>query len=261
MTTRTTVRLAGLVGEEEGKRDGRPPVVFLHGFSFSRSMWRPAVDALQRMDPGRHSIAFDLPGHGESPAWATYDVASLADGVHRAVVEGGLDAPVVVGHSLAAIVATVYGARYPTAAVVNVDQPLDTGPFLALLRSVADRLRGPEFPAVWAMFRSSMHMEVLPPDTRALLAADGQPQQALALGYWREALERSPEEIGEMADADFAALRTKKTSYLYVAGSDVSAADRTWLASRLPQVEIAVLPGGGHFPHLAHPDQFAALIP
>ena len=39
------------------------PVVFLHGLTFERGTWRPIVDRLG----GRVlSIAFDLPGHGES---------------------------------------------------------------------------------------------------------------------------------------------------------------------------------------------------
>src|SRR2546423_1736506 len=121
--------LAGLAADEIGEADGRPPLVLLHGLTFDRSMWQPTLRELARVDRGRRALALDLPGHGDSPAWASYDVVSVAAGVHRVVEEAGLDRPLMVGHSLAAIIATVYATRYPTRGVVNVDQPLQTAPF------------------------------------------------------------------------------------------------------------------------------------
>jgi pimeloyl-ACP methyl ester carboxylesterase len=84
---------------------------------------------LQRIDPGRRVLALDLPGHGESPDWTSYDIESVADGVHRAVEQAQLQSPVVVGHSISAVIATVYAARYPSSGVINVDQSLQVAPF------------------------------------------------------------------------------------------------------------------------------------
>jgi 3-oxoadipate enol-lactonase len=42
---------------------GKLPVVFIHGFPFSREMWRPQVEALQ---PSYHLVTFDNRGHGRS---------------------------------------------------------------------------------------------------------------------------------------------------------------------------------------------------
>lgn len=253
-----TVRLAGLVGDDEGERDDRPPVVLLHGLGFDRRMWGPATAALRRIDRGRRTIAFDLPGHGESPPWDSYDVGSLADGVYRAVTEAVLGAPVIVGHSMSAVVATIYGARYPTAAVVNVDQPLEVEAFAHFVQSLSSKLRGPEFPGVWAMFAASMHRELLAPDAQRLL--NGSPDQGLILAYWREVLERTPEDLSAMADAVAAELRTKRTPYLFVAGAEMDAEQRRTLDELLPQCTVGVLPGSGHFPHLAHPERFAELL-
>src|SRR5438128_1640155 len=86
-----------------------------------RSSWRPVADALGRIDPGRRVLALDLPGHGDSPGWPAYDVERLTQGVHRAVEAAALPPPVVVGHSMSAVVATVYAARYTSRGVVNVD--------------------------------------------------------------------------------------------------------------------------------------------
>ena len=121
---RTVRTLAGLAADDYGDSDHRPPLVLLHGLTFDRSMWRPALAELHGIDPGRRVLALDLPGHGESPAWSSYDIEGVADGVHRAVDEAELESPVVVGHSIAAVIAGVYAARYPTSGVINVDQPL-----------------------------------------------------------------------------------------------------------------------------------------
>ena len=95
-----TRTLAGLAADDYGLSDDRAPLVLLHGLTFDRSLWRPSLAELYRIDPGRRVLALDLPGHGASPGWPSYDVQSLARGVHRAAEEAGLQSPVVVGHSI-----------------------------------------------------------------------------------------------------------------------------------------------------------------
>ena len=97
-------------------------------------------------------MAFDLPGHGDSPPRDSYDPADVADVLHDAIGAAGLAALVLVlvlvGHSIGAVLATVYAARHPTRAVPNNDQPLLAGPFGELLRSVEPVLRGPDWLSV-----------------------------------------------------------------------------------------------------------------
>jgi pimeloyl-ACP methyl ester carboxylesterase len=256
-----TIRnLAGLAVDDVGESDARPPLVLLHGLTFDRTMWQPALAELGHSDPGRRALAFDLPGHGESPAWESYDVESVAHGVYRAVEEAGLDEPVIVGHSLAAIIAGVYAGLYPTRGVVNVDQPLQTGAFAGFLQSIADQLRGPAFPAIWDQFAASMHVELLPATAQQLVRTTSNPRQDLVLGYWREVLERPVSELAELTSAGLAALRARNVPYLIVAGSELEPDYRQWLSEALPQAVITVLPGSGHFPHLAHPDRFAECL-
>ena len=81
---------AGLAADKSGMPDGRPPIVLLHGLTFDRTMWRPALAELQTIDPGRRAIALDLPGHGESPDASTYVLEATVDRVHDAIVEAGL---------------------------------------------------------------------------------------------------------------------------------------------------------------------------
>jgi pimeloyl-ACP methyl ester carboxylesterase len=257
---RTGRLLAGLAAEDYGHSDRRAPLVLLHGLTFDRSIWGPALAELHDIDEGRRVLAFDLPGHGESPVWSSYDIESVADGVHRAIEEAQLEAPVIVGHSLAAIIATIYSTRYPTRGIVNVDQSLQVVPFAGLLRSLADKLRGPAFPAIWEMFMASMHIELLPESAQQLVRSSCDPRQDLVLGYWREVLERPIDELAELATAGAAAVRASGVPYLLVAGADLEPDDQRWLNELLPQAGVTVWPGSGHFPHLAHPDRFAACL-
>lgn len=252
--------LAGLAAEDRGESDLRPPLVLLHGLSFDRSMWRPALSELQTLDPGRRSLALDLPGHGDSASWPSHDIASVADGVHRAATEAGLDAPVVVGHSLAAIVASVYASRHPARGVINVDQSLETAPFATTLQSLADKLRGPDFPVMWDHFAASMHIELLPPAGQDLVRTTSRPGQDLVLSYWKEVLERPVEETAEQVAQGMALVRESGTPHVIVAGAEPDADYRSWLCAMLPQATVIVWPESGHFPHLAHPRDFAQVL-
>jgi pimeloyl-ACP methyl ester carboxylesterase len=257
VATRT---LAGLAADDYGHSDDRAPLVLLHGLTFDRSLWRPSLAELSRIDPGRRVLALDLPGHGASPGWPSYDVQSLADGIHRAVEEAGLQSPVVVGHSIAAIVATAYAAQHPTRGVINVDQPLQVGPFAGLVQSLAGKLRGPAFPAVWQMFAASMHIELLPEAAQVLVRSSCQPRQDLVLAYWREVLDRPVSEIADFAAATLEAVRGAGVPYLVVAGADLEPEYHKWLSKTLPQAAVTVWPGSGHFPHIAHPGRFAECL-
>ncbi len=237
-----------------------PPLVLLHGLTFDRRLWRPSLAELQRIDPGRRVLALDLPGHGASQGWPSYDVASVANGVHRAVEAARLQSPVVVGHSIGGVIATAYAAQYPTRGVINVDQPLQVGPFAGLVQSLADKLRGPAFPAVWQMFAASMHVELLPDAGQELVRASSQPQQDLVLGYWREVLDRPASDLADTARAILAAVRAAGVPYLVVAGDDLESGYREWLTEMLPHATVTVWPGSGHFPHIAHPGRFAACL-
>ncbi len=252
--------LAGLGAYDVGESDDRPPLILLHGLTFDHTMWLPTLAELDGIDHGRRALALDLPGHGASATSESYDIESVAEVVHRAVGEAGLDAPVIVGHSLAAIVASVYAARFPTCGVVNVDQSLQTAPFSRFLQSIAEQLRGPNFPAMWEQFLASMHIDLLPHAGQELVRSTSNPEQDLVLGYWRDVLERPMNELLEWTEERLAALRAAATHYVVVAGSEPEAEYREWLGQKLPQATVTVFPGSGHFPHLAHPDRFAKCL-
>lgn len=252
---------SGLARSEYGDpRDERPALVVLHGLTFDRTIFQPALDHLARVDPQRRAIAFDLPGHGDSPAAASHRVDDLVACVHDAVVEAGAEAPVVVGHSMAAVVATLYASRHPVSGVVNVDQPLRIEPFAKLVDSLRDRLDSDAFPQVWQMFWASMGIDQLPGDAQERLRVAGRPRRELVLSYWRDLLDTPTHELAALMDDALAVIRAARTSYQLVLGQELETTDAQWLRERLPDATITVIPGSGHFPQLGDPQRFAQIL-
>lgn len=252
--------VAGLAADDYGDSDSGHPLVLLHGLTFNRGLWGPVLTELHRIDPGRRILVLDLPGHGDSPPWPSYDIDGVAEGVQRFVEEMHLVSPVVVGHSIAAIIATRYAGVYPTSGVVNVDQSLQIAPFAEMVQALADKLRGPAFPAIWENFMASMHTERLPMSAQELVRSSSHPVQDVVLGYWRGVLERPVSELVDFTTLGLATLRSAGVPYLVVAGDEPHPAYREWLNGMLPQATLTVWPDSGHFPHLAHPARFAECL-
>ena len=98
-------------------------MVFVHGWSCDRTYFAPQVEYFA----ARHAVvAVDLRGHGESsrpdPGPGGYDIPVLAEDVRAVVQASGLTRPVLVGHSLGALVGLACAADSDSfAAVVMVD--------------------------------------------------------------------------------------------------------------------------------------------
>ena len=250
---------AELAADSYGTDSAAAPLALVHGITFDRAHWGPVLAELVRIDPARRALAVDLPGHGDSPRRDSYSLAEISAVLHEAITEAGLDTPVVVGHSLGGAIATCYAARYPVRAVVNVDQPLQVGGFAELLRSQEAVLRGPDWRGFWDMLGAGMHAELLPPATRGLVES-AQPRQDQLLGYWRELIDTPAAELDQQRTSELAAIAAKHVPYHYVTGADPDPAYRDWLTAAVPEVRITVLPGSGHFPHLAQPAALATLL-
>lgn len=261
-TTEPTLRtIEGLAADEYGDpSDHRPPLVLLHGLTFDRFMWGPTLAVLQEIQPGRHVLAFDLPGHGESPSLPKHEGRGVTQAIGRAVQSAGLAQPVIVGHSASAITATFYPLLFPAHGVINVDQSLRFEPFLKMVRSLEDRLRGPAYPQFWQMLLASMHLELLPSKAQDLLNQHSTPRQNLVISYWSELLTRPAEDIsGELTEA-LQHLARHGVGYQTIFGADPEADYESWLTNQVPQATTEIWSGSGHFPHLAHPRRFAQLL-
>jgi pimeloyl-ACP methyl ester carboxylesterase len=181
--------------------------------------------------------------------------------VHEAVTDAGLEAPVVVGHSLGGALATAYVAGHAVSGIVNVDQPLLVGGFRDVLRKAEPVLRGPDYLQVWQQMLANMHIDLLPDAMQDLVRTASTPRQDLLLGYWDEILTASSaEELTGDWTRRLGSIASRGVPYHQVNGDELPLPYREWLTSVLPGVTITVLPGSGHFVHLAHPAELAKLL-
>jgi len=89
-------------------------IVFVHGAGLDHSWW-----GLQSRYFGYHGfnvLALDLPAHGRSEGPALSSVGEMADWVKKILAEKKINSAVLVGHSMGALIALEFGARYPAIA-------------------------------------------------------------------------------------------------------------------------------------------------
>ncbi|WP_436493714.1 alpha/beta fold hydrolase [Actinokineospora sp. HUAS TT18] len=82
------------------------PAVLLHGLGENASTWDPAPLPV-------HRHALDLRGHGAADRTAEYSLELMAEDVVLALTQLGFDRPLVVGHSMGAVIASLVAAARP----------------------------------------------------------------------------------------------------------------------------------------------------
>jgi pimeloyl-ACP methyl ester carboxylesterase len=251
-TTGDGVRIAYDVTGSDG-----PPVVLVHGITEHRGLWRPVVD---RLATDHRCIALDLRGHGESATADLYSSIAMAGDLAAGVAACGDDEPpLLVGHSLGAMVATMYTASGagPVRAIVNVDQRLRLGDLASTLRPLEGALRD-DFAATMAAFWATMGAETLPAGTQAALEdAHAGGRQEVVLGVWGTVFSSTDEELDAIVRSAAAAV---SVPYLAIHGSDPGPGYPEWLRAVLPTATVEVWDGQGHWPHLADPDRFVERV-
>src|SRR5271165_4384559 len=101
------------------------PIIFIHGLSYDRRIWQPIVKLLSA---DFACVSLDIPGHGDSSDSAAYDLDSVAQQVKELADALHISEPIIVGHSIGAVIAAVYASQFATGALVMVDQPLEFAP-------------------------------------------------------------------------------------------------------------------------------------
>src|SRR5580765_7053861 len=241
-----------------GTGDARAPLVLLPGLTFDRTMWRPALESLRTVDPGRTTLALDMPGEGESIG-TFRGLEAAIEQLHVAIASAGIEIPTLIGHSGSAIGAMFYAMKYRVRGIVNVDAVLDNDAFSARLRALAPQLRNGGVVALWDELFAGMHAERSGPAGEAMLRATSRPRPEVMLGYWAPVLAPPPTAANAIAEA-IANLRSQHTPYTLVFGEEPNSETRTWMAQHFPEATVIALPNSGHFPHVAHPDAFARIL-
>lgn len=241
--------------DESGTGD---PIVFVHGLTEDRRGWDPVV---AHLNARFRCVRLDLRGHGQSSDATDYSALAMAEDVAELVAEAKISqAPLVVGHSLGAVVATAYATQAPTRGVVNIDQSLRLGDFATALAPLAAMLRDPAtfHETLLAVFDALGVPPLLDPrylDYLDTLHRDA--RQAVVLGVWGLVFDSSPDELNAIAESLLGAITVP---YHAIHGSDPGPGYAEWLAAALPGAIVEVWDGDGHYPHLADPGRLAARI-
>jgi pimeloyl-ACP methyl ester carboxylesterase len=93
------------------------PLVLIHGFSGTRLIWEPVLEALE---PAHDVLAVNLAGHVGGPELADtpVSVTALVDAVERDLDGAGFDTAHVVGNSLGGWIALELATRGRARSVV-----------------------------------------------------------------------------------------------------------------------------------------------
>jgi pimeloyl-ACP methyl ester carboxylesterase len=252
----------GTVAAQDGTRlsyeeagDG-PAIVLVHGITESRHAWDPILPALSER---WRVVNVDLRGHGESERRPPYDMETLASDVHALADDLGLEAPLLVGHSLGGVVVSAYGgAGYPSRGIVNVDQPIALGAFKEALEPLTPMLRGSreEFDTAIAIVFQVLDGP-LPPAERERLNALSSPEPDVVLEVWSTVFDNSAEALDLLA----AELVTNtEVPYLSLHGTDPGDDYADWLEAIIPNAIVEYWPETGHYPHLTATDRFVARL-
>ena len=235
----------------------RSPFVLLHGLTFDRRMWGPVLRALPE---DREALALDLPGHGGSPGLGRPGLSPVVEAVHDAIREAGIESPIIVGHSIGGPIAAIYASRYPASGVVSVDAPIHLEPFARWVRGIRAQLEGPGFDELWSAVRRSWRLDLVPAAYGDLLRGGARAPRELFIAYQADLLQRPLEHAIRWRDNGLAVLREKCTPYVSLHARPVEPEERGLLKRLLPHAQIVEWPVGHHFPHLADPERFAALL-
>ncbi|MFI0454435.1 alpha/beta fold hydrolase [Actinomadura sp. 6N118] len=239
-----------------------PPLLLIHGSGASGGCWSPLVTALA---DHHHVIRVDLPGCGQSPPAASYDVPAQAGQVAALLDDLDLRHVAAVGHSSGGYVATALAEQRPD--LVGSLALISSGPRLgALLRQpfiLRVLLAPPLGPILWsrrsdAMIRKGISATaVCPVDVPDDVVAD---VRGISYRVMRTVLRRNTAYIAERSVPE--RLAALEVPVLVIFG----AADPRWEPSSahqyeaVPNARVELLPGVGHLPMLEAPETTSKLL-
>jgi pimeloyl-ACP methyl ester carboxylesterase len=251
VTMAESLSVAGLRLAYETAGAGGSPMIFVHGWARDRSYFSPQF---RHFAAGHAVVALDLRGHGESghpaPGPGTYDIDVLAGDVLAVAGAAGFGPPVLVGHSLGALIGLACAARVGAIrALVMVDPaPITNERAKAFFRESVGAVAADDA-GTWRMkFVEGMF---LPTDAVRRAAIIGQ-MPSTPPGIAAEIMRA----MGEFDASTLA----KATVPVVSIGSAVPANASADLRRLCPAITIGQTVGAGHFNQLEVPDQVNAMI-
>ena len=248
-----SLSVAGLRLAYDAAGAGDPPMIFVHGWCCDRSHFAPQFDHFAT----RHAVvAMDLRGHGDSgrpeARSGSYDMDVLAGDVLSVAGAVGFDRPVLVGHSLGALIGLACAARAGAIrALVMVDPaPITNERAKRFFRESVDAVAGDDTGSWRAKFVGGMF---LPSDTarRAGIIEQMTTMTSPAI---------SAEVMRVMGEFDGTGTLARATVPVLSIGSAVPSNASADLRRLYPAITVGQTVGAGHFNQLEVPDQVNAMI-
>jgi pimeloyl-ACP methyl ester carboxylesterase len=231
---------------------GDPPMIFVHGWGCDRSYFAPQFD---HFASGHAVAALDVRGHGGSgqpePGPGRYDMPVMASDVLAVAEAAGFARPVVVGHSLGALIGLACAARAgAVGALVMVDPaPITNEAAKAFFRESVDAVGHDDDRSWRAAFVSGM-----------FLPADVARREAIIRQIPAAAPSIAAALLQAMAEFDGVSALGQVLVPVLSVGSAVPANAAADLRAACPAITIGQTVGAGHFNQLEVPEQVNAMI-
>lgn len=243
-------------------RVGAPPLVLLHRINGTAHSFDEIALMLSQEF---HVMAIDLPGHGET-SWDPRGAYLVEDSVR--VLESfidsiGLDRLVLLGNSTGGRIAQVYAGLHPGRMEALVVE--DVGPERPAAIAAAFARRSAEDANGWVSEEALLEVLI----RRAPRMAAALHRSHVHFGTKRTeggrvVWKRDPAVVKGFISTDLWQYVERiecRTLYLLGGASNTVSAETQWrLRQTLPQCEIVVLPGVGHYPHLEEPARYVEIV-
>ncbi len=251
MIVAESISVAGIRLVYDTAGAGDPPMIFIHGWCCDRSYFAPQF---AHFAAGHAVAAMDLRGHGDSgrpePRPGGYDMDVLADDVLSVAAAAGFGRPVLVGHSLGALIGLTAAARVRAVrALVMVNPaPITNERAKKFFRESAAAVEADDNGSWRRKFVEGMF---LPTDVARRAAIIGQ-MTATPPGIAAEVMQ-------VMGEFDAAVLARVSVPVVSI-GSAVPANASADLRRLCPAITVGQTVGAGHFNMLEVPGQVNAMI-
>jgi pimeloyl-ACP methyl ester carboxylesterase len=246
--------------EEHGR--GAPPMVFVHGLACALEDWRYQTSHFSRRT---RVVCLDQRGHGRSHGHDSgFDIATFAADVAALMAELRLPPALLVGHSMGCRVVLECASSFPdrVAGLVLIDgSRLASDNADAAREATRIAMQDSGYQAFLERLFSQMFTDASDRNVRdAAVARAKQLPAAVGLELTPAMVAWDAQRVEHALDKVKVPLQIIQSTYLNEARERVSMRpDETipWLElvrSRVPQAEVSIVPGIGHFTMLEAPD-------
>jgi pimeloyl-ACP methyl ester carboxylesterase len=232
------------------------PILCLPGMGDLRQEYDRLAPAL--VEAGFRVMVADLRGHGDSSSeWEQYDVAALANDIEPLLNAEGIEKALLIGCSISGASTAYFTAQHPerVAGLVGIS-PIRRVPFTGLKGIVTPlilrvMLTQPWGIAAWGWYYRSLYPCTPPDDLDAYVARlqanlrePGRFAALKAIAFTG----RNPVHLSRIRVPVLDFIGTADPDY------DDPQAEANWLKSLMPQDEVHLLQGLGHYPHREQPE-------